>query len=58
MHAFDHLELASNAKVNGNVFYKVIEMAQGAVVNGGLHLKEKDSNIEVEPTRDLGAQPL
>lgn len=31
-----HLELASNAVVNGNVHYSVIEMVKGAEVNGNL----------------------
>ena len=43
VHCAEHLELASNAIVNGNVFYKVIEMAQGAVVNGSLHKEESPS---------------
>lgn len=37
VYASEHLELAANAVVNGNVYYKIIEMAQGAVVNGELH---------------------
>ena len=41
VHSLEHLELASKAKVEGNVFYKVVEMAQGAVVNGKLHKEEK-----------------
>ncbi len=36
----EHLELAANAVVNGNVYYKVMEMAQGAVINGQLHKEE------------------
>jgi cytoskeletal protein CcmA (bactofilin family) len=30
----ERLELASNARVEGNVYYKVLEMAAGAQVNG------------------------
>lgn len=37
VYASEHLELAPNAVVKGNVYYKIIEMAQGAVVNGELH---------------------
>ena len=37
------IELATNAKVKGNVYYNVIEMAKGAEVNGSL--------IHGEPTR-------
>lgn len=32
----ERVELASQAKVKGNVFYKLIEMAMGAEVNGNL----------------------
>jgi len=32
--AIDRLELASNARVEGNVFYKVLEMSAGAQING------------------------
>ncbi len=36
VHAEEHIELAPKAKVNGNVHYKLIEMAMGAAVNGSL----------------------
>jgi cytoskeletal protein CcmA (bactofilin family) len=32
--ASERLELASNARVEGNVFYKVLEMSAGAQING------------------------
>ncbi|MGA9334500.1 MAG: polymer-forming cytoskeletal protein [Rudaea sp.] len=32
--AAERLELASNAQVEGNVYYKVLEMAAGAQING------------------------
>ena len=32
--ASDRLELASNARVEGNVYYKVLEMSAGAQING------------------------
>jgi cytoskeletal protein CcmA (bactofilin family) len=32
--AADRLELASNARVEGNVYYKVLEMSAGAQING------------------------
>lgn len=34
IHAAERLELAGNARVSGNVHYKVLEMAAGAQVNG------------------------
>ena len=36
VHARDHIELASNARITGNVYYSLIEMAMGAEVNGSL----------------------
>ncbi|MCI0401762.1 MAG: polymer-forming cytoskeletal protein [Gammaproteobacteria bacterium] len=36
VHAHEHIELAPNARVTGNVYYKLIEMAMGAEVNGQL----------------------
>lgn len=34
--AEEHLELASRAVINGNVYYNVIEMTRGSQVNGSL----------------------
>ena len=43
VHALNHIELAPNARVTGNVYYNVIEMAMGAEVNGNLiHTKSGD----------------
>jgi cytoskeletal protein CcmA (bactofilin family) len=36
VHATDRIELAANARVNGNIHYKVVEMAAGAMVTGRL----------------------
>jgi cytoskeletal protein CcmA (bactofilin family) len=36
VHASERVELASHAKVTGNVYYNLIEMAMGAEVNGNL----------------------
>lgn len=43
VYAHQHIELAANARVEGNVYYSLIEMAMGAEVNGKLvHLSERD----------------
>ncbi|MDH5378291.1 MAG: polymer-forming cytoskeletal protein [Gammaproteobacteria bacterium] len=54
VHASERIELATRARVSGNVFYNLIEMAIGAEVNGKLvhrpetekpkltHMKEKN----------------
>lgn len=36
VHASERVELATKARVNGNVFYSLIEMSMGAEVNGNL----------------------
>ena len=51
--ASSHVELASNARVNGNVYYRLIEMAMGAEVNGKLVHMEEDS----EPALKLRHEP-
>ncbi len=44
VHAREHVELASSARVEGNVYYRLIEMAMGAEVNGKLvRIPEDDS---------------
>ena len=41
VHARQHIELASNARITGSVYYSLIEMAVGAEVNGNLvHVAE------------------
>lgn len=46
VNATEHLELASKAQVEGNVFYVVIEMLIGARVNGKLvRLDEERRNL-------------
>ena len=52
VHAKHHIELASNARITGNVYYSLIEMAMGAEVNGNLvHVAE-----DVEAPLQLGHQ--
>ena len=36
VHSSEHVELSANARVTGNVYYNLIEMAIGAEVNGKL----------------------
>lgn len=44
VYALKHIELAPNARVKGNVYYNLIEMAGGAEVNGSLiHYDNKES---------------
>jgi len=49
VHASERVELAPQAKVTGNVFYRLIEMAMGAEVNGKLvHRADAASQTDVE----------
>lgn len=51
VYALKHIELAPNARVTGNVYYNLIEMAGGAEVNGSLiHYDNKDHKTENSPS--------
>lgn len=42
-----HAELLSHARIKGNVYYNLIEMAVGSAVNGSLvHRKEEAAQVE------------
>lgn len=41
--ALEHLELAPGAVILGNIYYKVIEMAKGAQLNGSMEHLSDDS---------------
>lgn len=56
VYANNNVELAKKARVFGNVYYNLFEMAMGAEVNGNLvHVSEDKGNAaianEVEPAR-------
>lgn len=49
VYSSQHIELAANAKINGNVYYRLLEMVTGCEVNGQLiHESEGDEIISVE----------
>ena len=54
VHSSKHLELAPKARVTGNVYYTLVEMAVGSEVNGSLqHVVEQESadvGIKPDPT--------
>ncbi len=55
VYATRHLELAAKARVQGNVFYTLVEMAAGAEINGSLaHMAESDA---VKAVNGGGAAP-
>lgn len=54
VYASERVELASHAKVTGNVYYNLIEMAMGAEVNGSLvHRAESARPVEAPEPVDL-----
>lgn len=60
VHASERIELASKARVTGNVYYNLIEMAIGAEVNGSLvHRTRAEAEPAAEATElpPLGAEP-
>lgn len=48
VHATGHVELAAKARVHGNVYYSLIEMAMGAEVNGKLMHQAENTKVEEE----------
>ena len=49
VYSSQHIELATNAKINGNVYYHLLEMVTGSQVNGQLiHVEDDDAIISVE----------
>jgi cytoskeletal protein CcmA (bactofilin family) len=54
VHSSKHLELATRAKVQGNVYYTLVEMAAGSEVNGSLqHVEtasESGKTTVIDPT--------
>lgn len=48
VYASERVELASQARVQGNVYYNLIEMAIGAEVNGKLvHRTKEEQNLKI-----------
>lgn len=45
VHAFEHVELMSESLIEGNVYYKLIEMAMGAEVNGKMLRQEEKPKL-------------
>lgn len=46
VYASQHVELAPKAKIQGNVYYNLLEMAMGSQVNGQLiHVNESDDTV-------------
>ncbi len=55
IHATERLILGSKARIDGNVFYHVLEMAAGAQVNGKLVHRPKGEPLALEHRQSEGA---
>jgi len=55
VHALAHVELAAQARVHGNVYYTLIEMAMGAEVNGNLVHRATDKSVVNLPKKESGS---
>lgn len=46
VHAADRVELAAHARIEGNVYYNLLEMEMGAAINGNLvHRAKKEKRL-------------
>lgn len=46
VHASDRVELQNHARIEGNVYYNLLEMAMGAAINGSLvHQAKKEKRL-------------
>jgi len=58
MHARERLVLGEKARVNGNVYYGVIEMAPGAVITGKLIPLGNNASPDAAETQADGPAPV
>lgn len=57
VYSTEHLELAANAVVTGNVHYNLIEMVMGSSVNGSLvHMGEEEPSKEEKKMTSIGSK--
>lgn len=56
VHATQRIVLSPKAKVNGNVFYRVLEMSGGATVNGQLVHESAGEQLALPPAQDESAE--
>lgn len=56
VHALSHVELAAQARVHGNVYYSLIEMAMGAEVNGNLMHTDDKSVVKLPQKESTGTE--
>jgi len=54
VHSGNHIELAPKSRISGNLYYKVMEMAGGAEVNGNLVRRGNESGESPESPSENG----
>ncbi len=52
VHVSERVELASHARVTGNLYYSLIEMAMGAEVNGSMVHRKAAERLEVADSKE------
>lgn len=56
VHAMTHIEVAAKARIHGNIYYSLIEMAMGAEVNGTLVHKSDKSVVELKKREEVAGR--
>ena len=56
IHSSERLELAEKAKINGDIYYNLVEMAVGCKLDGGLRHVSKNSDISDVAADDLAVK--
>lgn len=56
IHAMTHIEVATKARIHGNIYYSLIEMAMGAEVNGNLVHKSDKSVVELKKREEVAGR--
>ena len=56
--ASERVELAAQARVTGNIYYKLLEMAAGAQVNGQIVREEEPRKSLPKPVAEPAAEPV
>lgn len=57
VHAAEHVELAANARISGNVYYRLLEIAMGAEVNGNLVHVQDDAESRLKLRHEPPVEP-
>ena len=57
VYATEHIDLAKNARVNGDVYYRTMEMASGGEINGKLVRLDQEAQQYLEHQHGQGGEP-